>query len=644
MKTTEKRGAGIAIGTSEKKHTLRKYFMSAAVIRFFSYLSTVIYRAAAESRIGCFLQNYIPRSARASGTLLHRLLEKLRLRGRVLRPLKFSVARLLDESRIINACRNFLRGLIALPLYWYGLFVICFGAAALLQQGVLFFLGLPMHLTTTEMLISITAVVISFPLFSSTKNLAHSLSCSVFADLFLFRILGARREEFKDVQTKAFPPLIPVMLGLALGGATYVCPMKYYFLAFSALCVALLIIKIPECGIVGMLFFLPFLPTKALAALMIYIACSYFIKLIAGRRTLRFETLDWWVLLLMVLYFLGGIFSSNVSLSLGPMCMILCFMFGYFAVVNLIRSEAWFRRCAGAILCTTVLVSLYGIYQYVFGTLMKTWLDEEMFSFISTRVISTFGNPNVLGEFLVMSVPFFYIYFFSRKGFSKKILSLIPGGICLLCLVLTWSRGAWLGILLGTLVFFLLYSRHSLTVLLFGTLAIPFLPSILPQNVLLRFSSIGNMADSSTSYRVNIWLATIKLIRDYFFGGIGTGINVFKTIYPRYAHSGIEAAPHSHSLYLQIMMELGIFGLLAFFICIIFFAKQSISVLGDSRKNPLRFWVLAGFCGILAVLAQGATDYVFYNYRVMLWLWLCLGLTSAGARIIRRQGQRETVL
>ena len=106
----------------------------------------------------------------------------------------------------------------------------------------------------------------------------------------------------------------------------------------SALCVALLIIKIPECGIVGMLFFLPFLPTKALAALMIYIACSYFIKLIAGRRTLRFETLDWWVLLLMVLYFLGGIFSSNVSLSLGPMCMILCFMFGYFAVVNLIRS------------------------------------------------------------------------------------------------------------------------------------------------------------------------------------------------------------------------------------------------------------------------------------------------------------------
>ena len=28
----------------------------------------------------------------------------------------------------------------------------------------------------------------------------------------------------------------------------------------------------------------------------------------------------------------------------------------------------------------------------------------------------------------------------------------------------------------------------------------------------------------------------------------------------------------------------------------------------------------------------------------MLWFWLCLGLTSAGARIIRRQGQRETVL
>ena len=639
MKQTTQTHGEISLRNTQRQGRMRQWLCQSAIIHFFSLVCNAIYQAVKNSWVGTFFSSYTPLGDRIAHSFFPSLHRKLRIREHILRPMKFSVARLLNDSYLLNMLRRFLAYLLSLPLYGYGLFLICFGAAALLVQGIPFLFGGTAVLTPTEILFAITAIVISFLLFSTSKNLAYGLAHSIFSELLLFRLIGARREDFVIRPNAHFQPLAPILLGIIAGGACYYLPMRYYCYALIALLALLTVMKIPEFGMVAVLFTLPYLPTKMLVAAILLICCSYLLKLIAGRRTLRFEVIDLFVVLFMVLYLLGGIFSSAPALSIGPMCVTVCFIFSYILMVNLIRSEVWFKRCAGAILCTTVLVSLYGIYQYVFGTLSAGWLDKEMFSSISIRVISTFGNPNVLGEFLVISIPLFYIYFFSRKGFSKKVLSLIPCGICLLCLVLTWSRGAWLGLIIGTLAFLLLYSRHSLTVLLFGSLGLQLLPYVLPQNVLLRFTSIGNMADSSTSYRVNIWLATLQMIRDYFFSGIGSGINVFKTIYPRYAYATIEAAPHSHSLFLQILVELGIFGLLVFLIILFFFTKQSCSALRDEQKNPLRFWVLAGFCGILSVIAQGATDYIFYNYRVMLWFWLCAGLTSAAARIVRRNAE-----
>ena len=41
---------------------------------------------------------------------------------------------------------------------------------------------------------------------------------------------------------------------------------------------------------------------------------------------------------------------------------------------------------------------------------------------------------------------------------------------------------------------------------------------------------------------------------------------------------------------------------------------------------------LAGMSGIFAILVQGMTDYVWYNYRVFFIFWLCLGVTMAARR------------
>lgn len=57
-------------------------------------------------------------------------------------------------------------------------------------------------------------------------------------------------------------------------------------------------------------------------------------------------------------------------------------------------------------LLSSLLVSLIGVLQYVTGSADSLWQDTTMFSDISGRVVSTFANPNVLAEYLILMLPF----------------------------------------------------------------------------------------------------------------------------------------------------------------------------------------------------------------------------------------------
>ena len=129
------------------------------------------------------------------------------------------------------------------------------------------------------------------------------------------------------------------------------------------------------------------------------------------------------------------------------------------------------------------------------------------------------------------------------------------------------------------------------------------------------------------------------MLRDNFFSGIGVGEAAWYELYPDYSLSGIEAAPHSHNLFIQIALEQGIFGLVVFFIILFLLirtsfnlfarmAKKSDSVTEVSRYNT-RLAVAGPLCGLAGVLLQGLTDYSWYNYRVYLMFWLVLGLIPA---------------
>ncbi len=565
--------------------------------------------------------------------------------ARFVRTARFGIASQFDKSAVFNTVRGLGIRLANLPMSTYGMAVLFYSFFSAITVIIRFFVGyedgdLP---DPTGIAVTAAALFIGIGCIGSSKRLFDAILQSRLGSFLFFRAAGARETEFRAIAEIRTPApkysaaFIASIIGSLLGLLSAALPPLAFPIALIGIPILMLIYKTPEFGVVLILFTLPFLPTMLLVTLMGYLLFCFLLKYLRGKRVIRFEWMDLTVLLFAVVYFLSGLISASPSDTVKPMLVLAIFLIGYFLVVNLIRSSEWLTRALIAITSSAVLVSLYGIFQNFFGITDDKWQDEEMFEEISGRVVSTFENPNVLAEYLILCLPIAIAGFLVSKKPSHKLAFLFATGVGGACLIFTWSRGAWLGFLIAMMIFLVMYSKKTIVAMSFGVFAIPFLPFVLPASILNRFLSIGNLGDSSTSYRVHIWEGTLNLLSEHGLSGIGISVDVFQKIYPRYALSGIESAPHSHNLYLQIAVECGVFGLILFLIFLFTYVKHTFTHCSKPYSDRSRITVAAIFCATLAILAQGFTDHIWYNYRVFLFFWLCIGLCVASTRIMREE-------
>jgi O-antigen ligase len=261
-----------------------------------------------------------------------------------------------------------------------------------------------------------------------------------------------------------------------------------------------------------------------------------------------------------------------------------------------------------------------------------------MFSGIAGRVTSFFDNPNVLGEYIILLFPLLLVLLLNMRGFKKRFLLVLAIAISSLCLVWTWSRGAWVGFIVGITLFFLIYSRKTLAVLLAVGASLPFIGYFLPSDIVGRFMSIGNMSDSSTYYRVFTWRGVLRMLKEVWLSGIGVGQTAFEQYYPLFAYAGTEASPHAHNLAMQIISDSGIFGFVTFIIIIFLFLQNGFEFI---KKNPgkERLTVAAGIAGVVSFLVMGMFDYVWYNYRVFFLFWIIIALTVSFINSVHNENE-----
>ncbi len=297
----------------------------------------------------------------------------------------------------------------------------------------------------------------------------------------------------------------------------------------------------------------------------------------------------------------------------------------YYLVVNNISSAAQIKRIIWVMLTSALMVTLYGFYQYLFGINISAneWVDGEQFPDLKMRVFSTLENPNLLAGFLVTMMAIGASMGYKTPSVGGKILLFSLVAMFGTCLVLTYSRGAWLSLLAVIGVYGLLCNRKIFWLLIL----LPIVMLFCHDAVLERIMSIMNPTDTSSTLRLALWESTIAMIVDKPLLGIGWGS--YWLVYPEYDfflnNPNIKIF-HAHNMYLNIAAEIGIPGLLAFLTIMYGHVRLALSMLQGSFECWLSGLMLGIIAAIGGIIINGLTDYVLFNIQLSMLYWLLNGL------------------
>jgi putative inorganic carbon (HCO3(-)) transporter len=297
-----------------------------------------------------------------------------------------------------------------------------------------------------------------------------------------------------------------------------------------------------------------------------------------------------------------------------------------------------------AYLLTTLVVSVYGLRQWFFGAeALATWVDPTSNSANTTRVYSYLGNPNLLAGYLVPAVMLSGSAIFAWPRWTPKLLAILAFLLNSACLVLTFSRGGWLGFLAGSFALLLFtvqfwsirfspfWQKWALPLLLGGAAAFVVLSVATLAPLRDRVMSIfAGRSDSSNNFRINVWMAVLEMIKDRPILGIGPGNDAFNKIYPLYQQPKYTALS-AYSVFLEIAVEAGFIGLATFLWLLVVAFGQGWRQLQRMRETQSvqAYWLIAALAAMVGMLVHGLVDTIWYRPQVSTLWWMMLALVAS---------------
>jgi len=336
-------------------------------------------------------------------------------------------------------------------------------------------------------------------------------------------------------------------------------------------------------------------------------------------------------------FFLSTLFSQYVgfgNLGIQDWLKILVF---YVLVITSVNRPQDFRLLIVAFIAIAAIFELHSLREYFNGrgvSRMGTWR--------MIAVNSTLGDPNSLAAttntFIPMLLP---MTVFAKHRWQKLA---ILGLLCLFVFVIlcTGSRGGFIA--LGCLVIgIVLYSKYRWKILPLMIILPILLWSFLPEDLQNRYRTIidpsAGPASAQTSAEARstfFWEATKIWKRQPVFG---VGPNGFKTA------SGTGHAPHS--LYAQILSDLGTFGVIAFGTLILCFgfmywqARKVYYTIDDDPWAKFHFYViLACSIGVLQLLLLGFGG---HNLLRFTWIWYAAFSALGFKFLVERAGEIQAL-
>lgn len=385
----------------------------------------------------------------------------------------------------------------------------------------------------------------------------------------------------------------------------------------------------------------PFVGTGVNAALTLMALFLVAFRLFVAPETrARFSSLDLAVVAFIAVHVVATGFSSFLVPSLKGLAKMMIYWAAYLSFRQVLQTRKALNFVVAALLLAGSLEATYGIYQWIIGVEpLANWEDPETLNPL-TRVYSTLMNPNLLGGYLLPIFPLAVSAALVWKGWFR-VLGVATALVAPVCIWFTYSRGAMLGLaavigvygLLGlSLAWPLVKKSRKLQFILgggalavFGALVLRIATSpALQDRIASMFTLRGH---SSNSFRMNVWMGVMDMVRDNWLIGVGIGNTAFRKMYSLYMYSGFEALG-AYNIFLEVLSEMGVIGLVVFcWLLLAFVARNLYTFWAGQGAN--RWWAAAILAAFAGTLVMGMFDTVFYRPSVQLQFWLLLALTIA---------------
>ncbi len=585
-----------------------------------------LYDAASKSAIGRGLTAYDSETRDAERSVIATAAGN-RLSGINTRRFKLFFAENVERSRVVGLVNSFMSRLASSYVRQYGAFAFAFGFYGALMYFLSNFVVRPMTaLPLSYAVVEGVILLLSIPMMASRKTAAYALCRSRLANAILFGLFGIRSESVAEYGNGKKRIKYPFIVGTVAGLATYFVP-PLHMIGFAAglLCVYAIVVT-PETGLIFTVLALPFVPTAELGSMLIFVTVCYALKVFRGKRVLSLDLNDWAVLLFGVVIILGGAFSLDPAASFSYSVKMFFYLISYVLTVNLIRSRKWLGRMKSAFIFSCVLSALGGLVQLL-GRVSHNFLSEGIR--IDDNIRSFFDSESSLAYFLIIGFFFILGEFLNNPKTIRKIFLLILGAATVVCIWFCGFDIATMAFVIALFVFFMIYSSRTLIVLLAGVIIIPAI-HFLPSGISVLWTRLTDGVSEHFASRSALWASSGAMAKDLIWSGGGLGC--YRALFQQYASEGVSFAADSSSIFIQTVIDVGIFGLILFLSVVFLFTQHSFSLFAKyGGKRAID--TAAGFAGVFAVLLAGFVDYSWADEKIFLAFWLVMGVAAAAGNI-----------
>jgi O-antigen ligase len=293
---------------------------------------------------------------------------------------------------------------------------------------------------------------------------------------------------------------------------------------------------------------------------------------------------------------------------------------------DVLRRPRHVGEMVAAFFWSGIIVSVFQLLGFVYA------LGIHRPGMVENPVVVLYFTPNATGLFLgpLLAMAGALILFGDR---AERLRGAFFALFAFPAFVLSFSRGAWLGLVLASLVLIWQHrQRLVLGVVLVGGVVVATLVPPIRQRIAHQFNPTD--PNNSAVLRTHLWKATLQMQANLRHALFGTGLSGFKhDIQPYKNFAGYtEDLIYPHNIFLNFWTETGLLGLVAFIWLAVAWTRNCWSRLRP--PGPQRVYFIGLCAASVTMLVHGLLDVPFFKNDLA---FLTLAMVGMQAALIRQQ-------